>query len=320
MNSIKWLHGNLKPPKLFSWQTVILLALILWFILILVILSVPGFNYDRNFLNVLAQLFFVVGVGWWQIETPWKLGGFPLGTWVVSALVCMFLFKNSANLLPDIAFLFWPLLAAFLSTLPFFFDRGFKFQIPDLSHRVRLTLLWLLCLLVSCWLQFHFYLEAWLMRYPNLLVEDVSDSDFVVRVGIPSSQYSLGGPTIVDVLQSWLTGQIENQSWSKVEEVLMKINHQETDLQAEATDRVRGFLLTRLWQPEIEILESGILGNSDLYNLKLRARWQGPASEKGINSWVRTCKVRRTPTDPQVPGIGIIDCQLTIDREDPYEQ
>ncbi len=317
MNSIRWLHGNLKPPKFFSWQTFILIALILWFFLILVLLSVPGIEYDETFLNALAQLFFVVGVGWWQTETPWKLGGFPLGPWIVSALVCTFVFENDADRLPDIAFLMWPLLTAFLSSLPFFFNRGFKFQVPPLADRIKLTLFWLLCLLVCCWLQFHFYITAWLASYPNLLVGDLPNSQFVVRIGDlpPENEPNyLGGRTVLDALQWWTVAQIQNYTWPEVEKVLFDLRHRNTNLEDAIFPRTKNVPVAFLWKPEIDIM-----GGGDRYNLNLRARWRGPASEAGIPSLVRTCRVQRTPPDPQVSAIGVIECQADIEFEDAYE-
>lgn len=179
MNLVSTLIGllqrSLTPKRLWSWHTCLLVVLLFW---LFAALTAPP---RQMIFAGLAFIFFIVGVGIFITENPVSLFGVSLNNWILSICLCLFVFGGANGQLNQWFWVSFPSLAAAIALAPEFVRLG-RFTVPDSSKRQRIIIFFLSHVLVSCWFQFHFKIDNWIERNPNLMQGDFSRSGFVIEV------------------------------------------------------------------------------------------------------------------------------------------
>jgi len=265
----------IKPPQVYSWQTFILLTIIsLIFATISFSINFINGIKDVNFIqNLIANcgfIFLIIGISWISIEQEWLIR-----YWLISSLICLFIFGNISQLPISLGFIFFPIIASLIAIFPYFIDKKFNFHGVEEKHRLKVILILGIHLMLTCWLQVYFLFNHWTNQYPSLLADNLSQSSFIINlnpVTYPRGIYWL------EQIQFSLNSQLNNKQWFLVERWIN--NALETDtisqLKKQIIQNTPPILEDSLWNLKIKITqkESG-------YNLKILAFWQGPkATEK----------------------------------------
>lgn len=198
-NIFNWLWSIFKPPKLFSWQTLILIGIGLY--LIALILFIIAKNSPKNALNLLTYHHLFALVSWICIllgsignlyKKPVKIIGISINPWLVSTLISIFIFGILKDFYkPDnfyqavgISVVAWPILSALIASAEILIKVSKTLDLPDVATRQKIIILILVHLIISCWLQFYFLIQTWPQKYLKKPPEDFKKSSFVVKYKI----------------------------------------------------------------------------------------------------------------------------------------
>ncbi len=321
LDTYDWLQKNLKPPSAFSWETLILLSLFSYY------MSMLATDIVANLLVNFAWIFLILGVFWGTTAAnQFRIGykspqnpGFPLSPWITGALVSLYIFGRSGEV-PREALIYWPIISAVIATIPDFWGNGFRLKSPPLNKRQNLVILFTTQLLLSCWFQFYFVVQDWLVQYPSLLADDFQQSAFVLKRG-SSQSVTPRGALILNSMESKLTEQLNARSWPEVERSLLKANREKliNTTAKQAKQQIRQVEEDDLWR-----VTSNIASKGSGYNLQLRANWQGPRSnlqEPQAYSLTKSCQITpvartrtpatrplNTPQTSQAPSVSRFRC------------
>ncbi|MEP0871711.1 DUF5357 family protein [Trichocoleus desertorum AS-A10] len=273
------LQKLLLPPKAFSWQTLILLS-----IFSCLMAALAG-DLVRDLLATCGWIFLIFGVGWFTTENPIQIGGLSLGPWITGILVSIFLFGEWLDERPSLLFISWPLISAAIASLGEFIQSGPRFRAPTPAGRQRLVILFLSNLIISCWFQLYFVIQGWLEIYPSLLANDFNQSNFVVRLGVQTTQAPTG-VIILNQAEATLKAELEPRSWSEVERWLLTLKQQPTEFEHAVMQQLPASEENALWQ-----LQAQILPDQPDYTLQLLALWQGPSSDLASHYLTKTCRI-----------------------------
>jgi hypothetical protein len=295
LNIYEWLQKNAKPPSAFSWETLILLSFFSWYMTVLA--SADSVKY---LLNNLGWIFLIFGVYWattsaHQLRVGYKFPtnpGFPLSPWITGALVSIYLFGGAVFEVRREALIYWPIISAVIALLPDFLKEtpngGMTLKKPPLDNRQNLVVLFGTQLLLSCWFQFHFLVQDWLVQYPSLLADDVQNSAFVVKFNPPTSQTSTRGVNILESMEARLKERLDGKPWSEIERSLLP--EERAKLINTVEDQVKQqnspILEDGLWQ-----VKSGVSTRKSGYNLGLKAIYQGPRAQSTPYSLDKACQI-----------------------------
>lgn len=289
INFLAFLLNLVKPPQLFSWKTVILISFFIWLI---ALFAAAEF---QNILAFISWLFLIIGSIWFVAENPLMVSGISISSWLPGALICIFMFGSLRNQIPPIALVSWPAVSGAIAALREFVH-GAKFKIPSPQVCQKLVILFLSHVLISCWLQFNFFIQNWFERYPSLLADNFSQSTFVVKIELLSSATSRGD-RILNSMESLLKTQINEKPWSEVERWLIDASKRIPMLGEQAMKELPSVEENPMWSFGAEFLPS----NSG-YNLQLLAKWQGLGSIPDGYHLKKSCKIipvsRLEPTRP----------------------
>lgn len=281
---------NFKPPKIWSWQTLIIGS---------VILGVAGivagiFFTALPILIILSGLLLVLGVAWYTTKEPITIQGISIGSWVTGGLICLLLFGIFGNIwgipaLLPVALVSWPLVSAAVAAIPEFWHEGLKLKTPNPEVRQNLSILLLINLLLSCWLLFGFILQGWLNSYPSIAADDLSQSSFVNKIQFGSPQIPRGA-VILNGIESRLRNDpdgIDGKIWPDVERRLLKANDRVVQLSQEVTQQLSRVEEDALWEygADVSSREPGV------YNLNLLANWRGPGTRIEGYHLRKACRV-----------------------------
>jgi hypothetical protein len=270
-----WVQKNLRPPSAFSWETLILLSLFSYYMSML--------SADTDFVRALlinfAWIFLILGVFWGttaanQLRLGYKdpsSPGFPLSPWITGALVSLYIFGRSGEV-PREALIYWPIISAVIAALPDFLGDGLRFKVPPAPKRQNLVVLFGTQILLSCWLQFYFVIQDWVVQYPSLLADDFNQSAFVVKRG-SSESATPRGLLILNSMESQLAQQLNARPWPEVERLLLK--QERTKLLNRIEQRSKE-QISPVEEDDLWDVTSAISSRPSGYNLQLRALWQGP--------------------------------------------
>lgn len=265
----------IKPPQVYSWQTFIFLTIIsIIFASLSFLINFLNGKKDVNFIqNLIANcgfLFLIIGISWLSVERAWIMR-----YWLISSLICLFIFGNISQLPIYLGFIYCPIIASLITIFPYFIDKKFNFQGVEEKHRLKVILTLGIHLMLSCWLQVYFIFNYWTNQYPSLLADNLSQSSFIINlkpVTYPRGIYWL------EQIHFILNNQLNNKQWFIVERWIK--NAIDTDkisqLKQQIIQNSPPILEDSLWNLKIKItqIESG-------YNIKILAFWQGPkATEK----------------------------------------
>ncbi|WP_228060879.1 DUF5357 family protein [Coleofasciculus sp. LEGE 07092] len=296
-----------KPPKAFSWQTLILLNLFSW------LMAWLATSLVQFLLIHLGWIFLIFGIYWWTSGNKlFKIGGFPLSPWIAGGVICGYIFGFILGNFLAAALILWPLISAVIAALPIILGSDLKLKMPPPEYRQALVWLFTSQFLLSCWFQFYFLTQDWLTEYPTILTDNFNRSAFVINVTPPplSKERLPRGVTILDLMGSRIEEQLRNKPWSDVERSLLPSEREK--LLNEMANEVRQEMASNeieeddLWQIgyNISLRDSG-------YNLELQAIWQGPRSQ--IQEYIisKPCQITQLnrQTDVGINTISQVKCE-----------
>ena len=298
----------LKPPRYFSWQTIVLLGLFSW-LNSLVAAVVNASIFTRTLLGVLSLLFFAIGVGWALTKHPIKVLGVSLGPWITGAILCAFIFTpwGDGNFVP--AAVSWPLVSVLVAAIPHILTWNLGFKIPPVPIRQELILLLLLNLLFSSWIEFSFLIQNWLQDYPSLIMDDFGRSGFVYE--LPNNRVRISqGDILLDESASIVKNDLNEMPWPSLERWLLNIDEKIIKVGSRARIRLRP-AEKDFWELRAETPPSTYSSASDSYELKLQAIWHGPASKPDGYYIEKACRITQ-----KVPPIADVasDEAFTADQ------
>jgi hypothetical protein len=301
-NSVyEWVTKNVRLPSAFSWETLILLWLFSWYMAWL------ATGFVQNLLANLGWIFLIFGVYWATTSTRlfWlfrnekeKKWGFALSPWITGAVVSAYLFRQFPGESSREALVAWPVISAIIAALPDFLDKDLRPKSPEPQKRQNLIILFGTQFLLSCWFQFGYLIQDWLVQYPSLLADDFNQSAFVVKLESPLSAPMPRGATILDAMEPKVRAQFDGKPWPEVERLLLE--QQRTTListLAEGTKQQTSPVEEdSLWQ-----VASDVSARSSGYNLELQAIWQGPRSETQEYLVTKSCQI--IPVSPPIRAV-----------------
>jgi Family of unknown function (DUF5357) len=270
------LIGNFKPPKIWSWQTLILASIIVGVAAIFFTAFLP-------ILAVVSGLLLIIGVAWYTTKEPITIQGISIGSWVTGALICLLLFGIWGNpALLAVGVVAWPMVSAAVAAIPEFWQEGLKLKTPNPTVRQNLTIFLLINLLLSCWLLFGFIIQGWVQQYPSIAADELGRSFFVNKVALGSDPVPRGA-LVLNAIESQLRNQIDGKIWPDVERWLSTANDRVVKISQAVTPKVEE---DALWEygADLSSRDSG-------YNLNLLANWRGPGTRAEGYHLRKSCRV-----------------------------
>lgn len=280
----------LKPPRYFSWQTMVLLGLFSWLTSLLAAV-VKANQLTINLLGIFSLLFFTIGVGWALSKHPIKLLGVSLGPWITGAILCAFIFTPWAgsNIIP--AAVSWPIVSVLIAAIPHFVTWNLTFKVPPVPIRQDLILLLLLNLLFSSWIEFSFLIQIWAQDYPSLFMDEFDRSGFVYKLPTPNDQNERRiprqGQILLDDAASKVIDTLNDMPWPSLERWLLNVGDRIAPIGDQARVRLEDLAEKDFWE-----LKADVNGSApDSYNLTLRAFWRGPTSKSDGYYLEKACSI-----------------------------
>ncbi|HIK15343.1 MAG TPA: DUF5357 family protein [Leptolyngbyaceae cyanobacterium M33_DOE_097] len=285
---------DLFPKTYDSWQALVWFSLYSW---LMAALAVDP--WVEIFISSCAWLFLIPGVHWAMYKEKFlkeslTWGGIFIGPWITGALVCTFLFGSLTGRLTEAAFILWPPISAIIASLPKFVKAGPTYGFPDPPVRQDLMILFLVNLLMSCWIQFYFLTQEWLVEYPTLVEQNFQESAFVVRLfdGDGDRRVTSRGSRIIDEAAKVLDRNVTNLTWSETELWLRDLDQRLNVVQTGALDKLPGATENNLWT-----IQARVLPGTE-YDVQLWSVWNGP-STTGIGYYfTKTCQIRKRLRPP----------------------
>ena len=310
-----WLKKTFRPPSAFSWETLILLSLFSWYMSWLANNIEPD-GFVANLLINFAWIFLILGVFWGTTAAnQFRIGykyptnpGFPLSPWITGAIVSLYIFGRSGEV-PREALIYWPIISAIIAVIPDFWGDGFRLKSPPLNKRQNIVVLFCTQILLSCWFQFYFVVQDWLVQYPSLLADNFNQSAFVVKRDSAQS-VTPRGALLLNALEPKLTQQLDGKPWPQVERSLLKGQREKliNTLEKQSKRQIKEVEEDELWK-----VTSNVSSRASGYNLDLRANWQGPrANPQRSQAYSLTKSCQITQVSPRTgPATKPINAKLS---------
>jgi Family of unknown function (DUF5357) len=294
LDSVNRIRRQFTPPKLISWQSLVLASLLFWLIFGLAIGAQYDLGFDRQFVAQLGWIFLFAGLAWWQLENPILIGGLSIGPWIISALICVLLFVRPSGEFSPLIWVVWPLLAAAIAIVPTIRDDSNHWTVPSVRKRSQLLLLTLGSVIVSCWFGFSLIIQSWIATYPELMAADVSNSNFVVRLGETGRSE---GQTVINEMQEYIAQQTNGKPWGTIERFLLDIQLGKINFKEQVASKLPNSSNPDDWIALVEIIKGSE------YDLKLYVRKPKLSEDRVGYSLTKTCYIRQSATTP-VRGVG----------------
>ncbi|AFZ13105.1 hypothetical protein Cri9333_2234 [Crinalium epipsammum PCC 9333] len=295
---VKWLQRLLSPPRAFSWETLVLLSLFSCF------MAYISTGIVRGFISNCGWIFLIFGVGWGTAQKRLRISNISLSPWITGALVSTYIFGNISQ--PNLSVIFWPTISAVIATIPNYFGKGLKLQLPNPKKRQNMIVFLLSHVVISCWFQFYYVLQDWLQQYPSLLADDLKRSAFVLK--LPASEpATIRGTLILNFLETKLSEKLDNKPWSVIERWLLE-REKNLELAVQDSKKELGEVEEYAWWQFTSKLSSTELG----YNLQLIAIWEGPRSKSEKLFIEKLCKINRVSSQSETDtnlAVGQVECQ-----------
>jgi|GEM_PF-2395372 len=284
-NFWKWAEEQIKPPIIFSAQTLILLSIYS----LAVGLLATGFT--RRFVIACGWMFFITGTAWLMNEKPIRVNSILLNFWISGIIICLFVFGYVLEQLRQIElWVMLPLVVMLITAINEFTDQKLNFYIPNVAIRQRSAMLLTVHLLISCWLQFFFVINNLLNEYPSLIREDFRNSAFVIKLPllpVPPEK----GELILNSIIAPVKVQINNQPWEEVEALLQppdRLDDWIKDISEAVKQRLPPSKENSLWKIEINAT-----AEDWGYKLDMASILQIPTARDGGIKFTSTCQVKR---------------------------
>jgi hypothetical protein len=289
------IRKRLQPPKWASWQTLLFLSAFSALIAALTTQEPP--QIAERIISSFGWIFLILGVWWFvyepEVKKKLRLYDLFIGPWIVGALICIYLFGTwEGRTIPTpTALISWPPISAIVWSTPKFIKsdpttKNPVYATPTPAHRQDIILVLLANLVLSCWFQFYFLLQDWLVAYPSLQSQDFSRSAFV-RELYPADKRNALPPSGVDLLntaEQSIKQQLEGKPWAEVERWLSDLDQEFPAVRDQALGRLPRIPESQLWNLTARIV-------SDAYDLALQAIWQGPSASGNGLSLTKTCRI-----------------------------
>ncbi|NJR16193.1 MAG: DUF5357 domain-containing protein [Calothrix sp. CSU_2_0] len=282
-------RNRIQPPDWASWQT--LVALSAFSAIVAGMTSYPV----QNIIAFFGWVFLILGVWWFTYEEGVKkkltFNGLFVGPWIVGALISIWLFGSWQGSPTPASFISWPVISSIVWSIPRFVKTNPKtvtpnYTVPTPAGRQDIILLLLSNLILSCWFQFYFLLQDWLVDYPNLRADDFSRSAFVLQVQ-PQNRVDSRGVEVLNLAEQALKKRLEGRPWAEVERWLDDLDQEMPILADEVKKQLPQAIENRLWDLKGTIV-------SDRYTLQLQAIWQGPSARPTGYAVIKSCQITQT--------------------------
>lgn len=246
-----------------------------------------------HFTHTGGLIFFVLGTAWWQWERPIKLFGIKIGPWIVGLLLSIILLDDlPENWRYKAMIITWPLLTASVRSLPKFFRGKLLPSWPPIAIRTELTVMFLFHVLISLWLQFGFLMNQWLIEYPSLLSEDLTQSSFAIARGIDPPAVPQGN-IMINEMEAFLREQIEGQQWARANQVIFGLIENSISID-EAVKKNRPDIAENQWWE----LQGTVIQRQAGYGITLFAIWKGLPLAGEEYYLEKSCEISRTFSQP----------------------
>jgi hypothetical protein len=315
---IDYLAKELKPPRPFSWQTLILLSLFSAAMAYVATLVPSPTSFVHNFIKFCGWFFLILGAIWWQLEKPLKLFGLKVGWWAIAIPIDVLIFTHINYSFKSLPFISLPILAGFLSLIRIFFRRTFYPTFPPPELRLSATIIFLIHVLMSCWIQFYFVLSDWSSDYPTLTSENLDRSSFVFDFRWVDRRRDRGEYAI-ETMEGFLKSNIQGKPWENVRQFMqnLEIRPGRLDLDEPVKGRMVQLPENSLWS-----FKANSVQTNAGYRLQLLAIWEGPRMEKEQFYFEKLCEISQNFVQPRSPDSplpdlgrsrGNIECEPRID-------
>lgn len=316
---LKYWIDRLRPPRPFSWETLILLSIFSGLLSAFSWLLVPPAWNAYHFTYQGFLIFFVLGTAWWQWERPIQLLGIKIGPWIVGLLLSILLLDDLPETWRYQAMIVtWPLLTAAVRSVPKFFRGQLLPSWPPLSIQKELTVMFLFHALISLWFQFGFLLNQWFINYPSLLTEDLTRSSFAIAWGIEAPQIPQGN-IMINEMESVLREQIEGQQLPRANQVISGLLENRIEIDKTVKKRLPNIEENQWWK-----LQGTVIQRQAGYGITLFAIFQGVPLVKKEYYLEKSCEISRTfrqpgPASSLPPAEALdraeVECGPTSDRK-----
>lgn len=316
---LKYWIDRLRPPRPFSWETLILLSIFSWLLSAFSWLLVPPALNAYHFTHTGFLIFFVLGTAWWQWERPIKLLGIKIGPWIVGLLLSIILLDDfPENWRHQAMIVTWPLLSASVRSVPKFFRGQLLPSWPPISMLKELTVMFLFHVLISLWLQFGFLLNQWMINYPSLLSEDLTRSSFAIFQGIEVPEIPQGH-ILINEMEVFLREQIEGQQLPRVDQVISGLLENRIEIDKTVKKRLPNIEENQWWE-----LRGNVIQRQAGYGITLFAIWTGLPLAGEEYYLEKSCEISRTfrqpePASSSPPAEALdraqMECGPTSDRK-----
>ncbi|MBE9117420.1 DUF5357 family protein [Lusitaniella coriacea LEGE 07157] len=277
---VKTVWVKVKPPRTYSWQTLILASFVSALIVIICQLFFEELELFQNIVSAIGQILLIAGIYWLGIEKSCVLT-----PWITGALICLFAFSHfneQGNLLtiPEMALVAFPVVSAIIAILPSFFDDRLNVKFPSYAEFIKIIILFFSQVLVACWLQFYLVVQGWFQDYPSLLSDEINRSVFVVNVD-PRKETAPKGIDILNAIGMSLQQELNELPWEELEKWMTesKLESKIESIRQAVSEETSSVMEKELWQ----IDENAVTNNSG-YTLHLKAIWNGPQSRPSLLS------------------------------------
>ena len=290
----KQIRDRVKPPQWASWQTLLLLSI--FSVIVASLTTSPQPQIAQRIISSFGWLFLILSV-WWFVYEPnvkKKLTFFDLftGPWIVGALVCIYVFGTiEGRTVPtQTAFISWPPISSLIWASPKFVESDPKTKSPVYTNpkkprRQDIILVVLANLVLSCWFQFYFQIQTWMVQYPSLAADDLTRSAFVWRPAKFDRATAFSrGADVLNLAAQNVRSELEGKPWADVERWLEQLDRQVPKLQQQVRDQLPRAAEANLWRLNAQV-------TSAAYDLQLQAIWDGSSSRSSSYQLTRTCRV-----------------------------
>lgn len=285
-DKFKTVWVKIKPPRTYSWQTLILASFASALIVIICQLFFENLELFQNIVSAIGQILLISGIYWLGIEKSCVLT-----PWITGALICLFAFSHfneQGNLLtiPEIAIVAFPVVSAMIAILPSFFDERLNVKLPSYSVLIKIIILFFTQVLVACWLQFYLVVQGWLQDYPSLLSDEINRSIFVVNVNPRKERGAPKGIDLLNAIGMSLQQELNDLPWEELERWLAesKLETKIESIRQAVGEETSSIMEKELWQ-----IDENAVKNDSGYTLYLKAIWKGPQSRPSLLS-VMNCE------------------------------
>lgn len=317
INLIVNIWQRARPPKTFSWQTLLYLSLFSG-----VMSALSRTEYVRDALAAMGWLFLTLGTAWALGGRKFRVPFFDIdlqpGPWVSGALNSIFIAASFPDLPDSVPWVLWPLISSFIASLSSFLKPGPALTLPKPSTRQNLAIVILANAILSSWIAFHFTVQDWLRQYPSLANGDVSRSTFVNEFGLPGAQRRRQvsrGVAILNSAGDRLTDRLDGRAWAETERFLLNLDGEMAQIQQQVQAGLEEANENSLWQLRAQVPPG------TQYTVLMQALWQGPSSFRNGFYLTRACNVTRVASlfNRQLPP-GTIATQVRCGAiSDPIE-